>query len=209
MRLLSFIPADWQGATAIVAGSGAGLTPEVARVCAASGHRVIAINDAHRLLPTADILYACDSDWWYEYDGVLDFPGQRWSSHEAGPTSKNDKLKCGERWDLTLCMGRRGKGFSTNPAYIHYGQNSGFQGINIALLLGATKILLVGFNMQGTHFFGRHPTKLRNSDPRVFVQNFVQAAHTDYAPKGVSIINCTPGSALKCYPIQAIEEAVK
>lgn len=206
MRLLPSIAPDWPGSTVVVAGSGASLTEPVAALAATSGHRIIAVNDTHRLLPTADILYACDADWWKAHDGVLGFAGERWSSHDE---AKNNKLPCAEKWDLTLCFGRTLAGFSSNPAYIHYGQNSGFQAINIAILRGAKRILLIGFDMQGPNFFGRHPEGLRNSDKRVFVANFNAAMRADRAPKGVEIINCTPGSALKCFRNIPFEDALR
>lgn len=200
----------WPGSTVIVAGTGPSLTPEVADACKRSGLLTIVINDAHRLMPWAGVLYACDEAWWTEHDGALGFAGERWSSHD---TEKNGKLKCADRWGLSLVWGRRGNGFSTNPAHIHYGDNSGFQGINLALLWGATTVLLVGFNMQHVnkkeHFFGRHSHMLRNSNPRMFIKAFEIAARPDLMPKGVTIINCTPDTALQCFVQIPLDEALK
>lgn len=198
------------GTTVIVAGSGPSLTPEVAELCDASGAACVAVSDAHRLMPWADVLYSCDAAWWNLYDGMLDFRGERWSSHSEG---KDDKLRCALRWHLQLVAGIERPGFSGNPALIHYGQNSGYQAINLALHMGATRVLLVGYNMknvgQRNHFFGRHPSHLRNSDPTVFIKHYDRAAKLlPHSHPQVRIINCTENSALKCWPYVPLAQAL-
>ena len=49
--------------------------------------RVIAVNDAWRLAPWADILYACDGRWWRHHKGVPEFTGS--SSRNARPRRRN------------------------------------------------------------------------------------------------------------------------
>jgi hypothetical protein len=207
---ISEIALRWLGKTVVVAASGPSLTKETADAC--KGVLTVCVNDAHRLFPWAEVLYACDAAWWHEYDGVLEFLGERCSSHSSSKKDKNDKQQAADRWGLKLVEGRHGNGFSTNPAFIHYGENSGFQAINLAILFGARRLLLVGFDMHNPngkrHFFGNHPKELRNSDPRVFIKNFVKAANPVLMPKGVQIINCTPGSALECFPRMALKDAL-
>lgn len=192
-----------------MAGTGPSLNLEVTQAC--KGLRAIAVNDAHRLMPWADVLYACDAAWWHEYDGMLDFAGERWSSHSQG---KDEKLKCGERWGLKLIAGKYGTGFSHDPTYLNYGNNSGFQAMNLAMHFGAARILLIGFNMHSPegkrHFFGNHPKELRNSDARTFVKTFDQAAQLLKNDKNfkTEIINCTDNTALKCFKCMPLIEAI-
>jgi hypothetical protein len=40
--------------------------------------RVIAVNDAYRLAPFADVLYACDEKWWKWHQGVPSFTGLKY-----------------------------------------------------------------------------------------------------------------------------------
>jgi hypothetical protein len=190
----------------VVAASGPSLTPEVAK--AVRGHPAIAVNDAYRLLPFADVLYACDSSWWLAHKGAMDFKGERWSSHGvAGRVRHNDKSEVGPRFRLNLIEGRDGEGFSTDPSAIHYGSNSGFQAVNMAILWGATRIILVGFDMHGTHFFGTHPRGLRNTTNfKNFIRAFDRAATR--LPAGVEILNATPGSALRCFPMVSLHDAL-
>ena len=196
----------------IVAGAGPSLTPEVAAACA--GLPVIAVNDAYRLFPGARALYACDADWWRVHDGCPDFAGEKWSSHTVDPNGHhNDKLESGvaRQYGLRLIEGRDGDGFSFEPNVIHYGSNSGFQAVNLALQFGARRVVLVGFDMRlvdgARHFFGDHPEPLRNGGAYTnFIRAFRSAAAT--LPDNVEIINATPGSALKCFPMMELREAL-
>lgn len=168
--------------------------------------------DAHRLLPFADKLYGCDAKWWNHYQGVPEFTGEKWSSHDERSTS-NNKIECAERWGLSLVQGANadGVGFSLDPGLIHYGNNSGYQSINLAILLGSPYIVLVGFDMshkgQG-HFFGAHPGNLFNQQAyEKWVPQFDRAAKD--LPDTITIINATPDSAIKCFPMMSLEDAIE
>jgi hypothetical protein len=202
----------WKDMTAIVAATGPSLTEAVAERCRLAHDQddsvaVLAVNDAWRLMPWADALYACDAAWWRHHDGT-DFVGDKWSSHHP---NGNDKVELAKRYRLQLVAGKTEKRFSTDPSCIHYGGNSGFQAVNLALLFGARRIVLVGFDMHAAsgkaHFFGDHPPRLRRStNYERFVPAFAEAAKS--VPAGVSIINATPGSALRCFPVMAVHEAL-
>lgn len=160
------------------------------------------MNDAYRLLPYADILYACDEHWWQMHiaDVERSFFGERWTTHQAGPSIANDKSQLPPEWRLNCAAGKESGGFSTDRTTLHYGGNSGFQAINLALLKGATRVVLVGFDMRvvagARHFFGDHPEPLSNAaDYRKFVRHFERAARECRVP----IVNATPGSALDCF----------
>jgi len=212
---------SWPDERCIVAAPGPSLTPEVAhRVRMArwtEGWRLIVVNDAYRRLPVADILYGCDETWWDLHKGCPEFHGERWSSHEQDPDPKqihgNDKGEAAVRYGLTLVRGQDGDEFSFCNKFIRYGSNAGFQAINLALLKGCNDIVLVGFDMRHvaglSHFFGDHPAQLRRTADegyRGFARHFERAARA--LPADVFIVNATPGSALKCFPILDLEEAL-
>lgn len=201
----------WQDMAAIVAATGPSLTEDVAERCrrahATGTHAVLAVSDAWRLMPWADALYSCDRVWW-DFN-TTDFKGDKWSSHHL---PDNDKQVAARRHGLDLVRGRAGQGFSTEPTHIHYGSNSGFQAVNLALLLGARRIVLVGFDMRlvdgRSHFFGDHPAGLRKT---ANYQNFIRAFEVAAAslPAGVEILNATRGSALTCFPSVDLERALQ
>lgn len=158
---------------------------------------VIAVNDAYRLLPDADILYACDARWW-DYHNPQ-FKGQKWSSHNPSPRINDNKADAARKHGLHLVPGFDGEGFKLDFG-IHYGSNSGFQAVNLAIALGARRIRLVGFDMHGRHFFGDHPKELGNPDFPTFIAAFERAA--ELLPSHIEIVNCTPDSALTCFPFE-------
>ncbi len=168
--------------------------------------RIIVVQDAYRLMPWADVLYGCDARWWNAHDGCADFAGEKWSTHSKQSCS-DDKLEVGEKYGLRLIKGAAGAGFSADPSVIHYGDNSGFQALNLAILLGSPYIVLVGFDMRHvsgkSHFFGDHPQGLFQRDEyQSFARKFGKA------PDGVTIINATPDSALRCYEMMDLEDAL-
>ena len=72
------IAEDWIGETVVCIGGGPSLT--LADVTSIAGKaRVIAINDAYRMAPWADMLYACDLKWWRWHDGAPYFLGEKWT----------------------------------------------------------------------------------------------------------------------------------
>ena len=205
------IKPDWN-CPVVVAATGPSLTADVAAKVRRARWpeeriRVVAVNDAYRLLPYADILYACDERWWrFHIESVAKmFHGERWTTHEEKSES-NNKRAIPPEWGIKAVAGAGQPGFSTDGAVVHYGSNSGFQAVNLAILKGATRVILVGFDMRGKgHFFGDHPEPLHNrTNYSDFVREFRAAARRCTVP----ILNATPGSGLDCWPIVTLEEAL-
>jgi hypothetical protein len=194
------------GRTVIVAAPGPSLTPKVAERC--RNHTVVAIKEAYRLLPWAEVLYGCDGKFWDRRDGCPDFDGEKWSSH--GGNSIDDKIRFAKRYDLKLVHGKSGTTFSLDPKHIHYGNNSGFQAINLTILFGATNIVLVGFDMRevngNPYFFGKHPARNQAAPYAKFVPTFANAAKR--LPSNIKIVNATPDSVLTCWPLVDLDSAL-
>ena len=69
------VPRLWPGATVACLGCGPSLNAD--QVVLLRGRaRVIAINDAWRVAPWADVLYGCDGRWWRKHGGVPGFGGR-------------------------------------------------------------------------------------------------------------------------------------
>lgn len=171
----------------------------------------MAVNDAYKLLPFADALYACDGRWWDLHKGCPDFVGEKWSSHDE---TFNKKIERARRYGLKLIRGERGDRFSFDRSYIRYAGNSGFQAVNLVMHFGARLIILVGFDMRlvdgKQHFFGSHPGSMlpiREDIVMNWRRRFSEAAK--HLPHGIEIINATPGSALDCFPQMSLLEALK
>ena len=82
--------------------------------------------------------------------------------------------------------------------------------MNLALHLGAAKIVLLGYDMErdGTkeHWFGSHPVKIP-SPYKKFIQHFDQVAPM-LKRMGIDVVNCTRRTALKCFPKQPLTQAL-
>jgi len=210
------IQADWAGEPCFVAAPGPSLTPEVVSKVRMTRWvdqwRVIAVQDAYKLMPWADAMYGCNPSWWRVHKDCNGFAGEKWSTHEVG-NNLNDKREAAELYKINIVRGKDGDEFSFDPGVIHYGSNSGFQAINLAILKGCTQIVLVGFDMRHvggkSHFFGDHPKELHtNTDQhfRGYVKRFDRAAKN--LPAHISIVNATPGSALTSFRMTSLEEAI-
>ena len=197
----------WPGERAIVIACGPSATAEAAESC--RGFNVIAVSDAWRLAPFAHVLYSCDARWWNAHNGARGFAGERWTSWDK--QREKEQKAAAKQYGLHLVAGARRPGFSTE-APIHYGNNSGFQAVNLAILFGAALVVLVGFDMRRQagrlHFFGDHKDRHLSNTPDFAKMrgDFAEAAKT--IPAGVSIVNATPQSALTCFPLVTLTEAL-
>lgn len=164
--------------------------------------RVIAINDAVRLCPWADVLYACDGKWINQYQGVPSFPREKYSM------TVNSR-----RYPAWVKLRNAGPvGLSRDPSSLCTGSNSGYQAINLAVHLGAARILLLGYDMQRhsgkSHFFGEHPQGWLPSPYKKFLQAFPSLV-APLAAAGVEVINCSRVTALTTFPRQDLATALE
>lgn len=98
---------------------------------------------------------------------------------------------------------------------IHNGGNSGYQAINLAYLWGARRLVLLGFDCKKDkagkrHWFGEHPSPLTLTQESTYAdwrRNFTALA-ADLKKEGVEVINCSPDSALACWPRLPISQVL-
>lgn len=167
--------------------------------------RVIAINDAWRLAPFADLLYAADGPWWLKYRGVPDFAGEKWTQDKG-----EGAAEAAQRFGLHVVRSEIGKSVSFDPAYIAQGYNSAFQAMNLAVHFGAVRIVFLGLDCQAeagrTHWFGDHPPGLLKASPYPLFRAAFEAAAPQLREAGVEVINCSRATALTCFRRATIEE---
>jgi hypothetical protein len=205
------VPRRWPGETVVILASGPSLAAEdAARVGGKA--RVVAVSDAWRAAPSAELLYAADAPWWDHDDGAkhLGFAGEKWTQDQRSKTDA--QFKAAARWGLRLVHSAQRAGLSFDPALIHQGGNSGFQALNLAVLFGARRILLIGFDLQPTggrsHFFGDHPGALNQQIPFGSFRAAFEAAAPQLAEAGIVVVNCSRATALTCFPRLPLEEAL-
>jgi hypothetical protein len=230
-RFSEVLPA-WSGQVAVVIGGGASLTREQVKAVevnhAQSQCRAIAVNDAYLWAPWADVCYFADSHWWrWHTEGVAKpalgltaadvrdrfarFGGQKCSIQNSGANVADEAVHIVRNRTFPA----HGIGLSDDPRALITGRNSGFQGMNLAILAGAATVILLGFDGRPApdgreHFHGGHPRRTPAEAYPLYVDAMV-AAHAAIAARGVRVINATPGSAIDCFdrmPLSvALEEA--
>ena len=87
------------------------------------------------------------------------------------------------------------------------GKNSGYQAIGLAYHYGATKIVLVGYDMKnpGQHWHGDHPHNWGNAlGVDDWVSNFYDLAK-DLEIMGVDVVNCTIDTAITAFRRDSLE----
>lgn len=196
------MPRAWAGQTVAVLASGPSLTREQCE--AVKGRcRVIAVNNQGidtvcdgqvmpAMAPWAEVLYAADAKWWNAYrEPALKFAGLKLTIRSSPHPTVYWLRQSPERV------------FDKRPEYLVTGGNSGYQALHIAIQQGASRVLLLGFDLKPNgkrkHWFGNHPGSLNT------VSNYAQwiGAFGRLAlllPKlGVEVLNCSPDSALKCF----------
>lgn len=95
------------------------------------------------------------------------------------------------------------------------GGNSGFQALNIAAQLGADRIILVGFDMNDDHpqhWYGRNRWPMANNPDRSNFRRWRDGFGTAAAQlraMGVRVVNASPKTALTCFPVMGLDEAMK
>lgn len=192
--------------TAVCIANGTSLTKEDVEFCKGKG-KIYAVKEAALLAPFADVLYAADVDWWKLPTNKLakEFQGEKWTvADDSNPEIKQAVKDFG----LKTIKYMSSAVWSSDPSYIATGHNSGFQAINLAVLHGASRVILLGYDMgysgQNKHWWtGQVKRDSRWSDYQKWIRHFNQAAPLIPVP----VINATRGGNLECFARMPINEA--
>lgn len=145
---------------------------------------VVAINDTFQLAPWADALVAQDVEWWKQHPEAHEFAARKFSTNRIEGVQQIES------------------------PFIRKSSSSGLLAMEVALRMGANRLLLLGFDMRGSHYFGPHQNGLRNTSPGRFEIFKTKMQEWAKAHPRVEIVNCTPGSALAAFRMSTIEEAL-
>lgn len=209
--------------TAVILATGPSLTKEVLETALKGQEQglwsVYGMNRTWRDFPTLDGFLACNPEFFdVEWErGLKDIKAPKWTWCK----------KTSAKYGINFINGKWQEGFSKDPNVIHYGHSSGFQLPQIAYHAGFRKLLLCGYDMKFAsdydgknkrigssprHYFGEYEDKSLNHWPSVKVRDGVHIElieHFSKVPKlnpEVEIINCSLGSAMKCFPMANITD---
>jgi hypothetical protein len=194
----------WATRPAVVIASGPSLSDEqlqlVEQAHLEERVHVIAVNNTIERAPWADVAYFGD------YTAIKHYlPRLRPQSSCEWVTIDR---AASERWRLTYLRPATANGLSLDR--VHLNGNSGAQGVGAAACFGARKIVLVAFDMRQVdgraHWFGQHPKPLVQTQLYGQWLHQFEALAADAKKLGIDIVNCTPGSALRCVRAGNLEE---
>lgn len=186
--------------TVVILAGGPSLSREDVKYVESFGVDILGVNDAYRICDKLTILYACDRKWWFHhYARISDMPFRKISLEDAG-YPRIEKMEDDGPGGISLEWPK-----------IRTGRNSGYQAINLAILLGYKRIILLGYDMQYTggrvHWFGDHPKPLNNA-PLERIKYWIMVFNDmkDELPEDIEIINASRETALECFKRVNLEE---
>ena len=165
--------------------------------------KVCVVNTTFRMAPWADVLYACDGGWWREYGPEVDqkFTGDMYCYAQFGTRFGAKQVPSAGQTGLTSRQGS-----------ITTGGNSGHQAIHLVRNFGATRIILLGFDMAHTggqaHWHGNHPRGLGNAGSCAQWVKLMRPLAEGLKAEGVEVINCSRHTALDCFEKTELTEAL-
>lgn len=187
------VPREWAGETVVILAGGPSVNQQDLSLL--SGRRVIAINSAWKLYPSADVLFFADGRWWQHFRP--DFAGMCVST---GVTT-SPRVKRLEKVEPVA--------MSTDPRNLALKTSSVSGAINLALHFGAGKIVLLG--VDGKQSNGRRHAHDDNYPWPLIDGCFDKhaAEFRQVAPSiPVAVINCSPVSDLDLWPRMTLEQAL-
>ena len=192
----------WPESTVYILGGGPSLKQEDVELL--RGHRFIAVNDSFKLgINWIDVVWFSDCRWYdWNFPELMNFKGFIMGC----PPCSCDHMR--------VLKVKRGNysGLSDDPSRVFWNKNSGSSAINLATLLGAKRVVLLGFDMQvlnGKNNWHQHHKFIPRTNvyKDLFLPCFDKIA-ADAKELGVEILNATVGSAISAFPMVNLREVL-
>lgn len=170
---------------------------------------VIAVNRSFEKCNNPEILFSGDPRFWqYMFAGTLgDEPTKAFDTFEGLKVGIDRAYVFPESIKTVPYASKFGWSFDEGVAL---GLNSGFAALNLAVLLGANPIYLLGFDMRGSngkqtwHHDGYPTNNGANVYPE-YIKEFERIA-PELAERGIEVINLNKNSSLKCFKKEPFPE---
>jgi len=205
------VPKLWPGATVAILGGGPSLIGQ--DLCydleaLLSPFRIIGVNNSYRFGPWVDVCWFGDSNWYKQHHYELrTFPGLKICCQpqlEDDPGARAEGIK-------VIARGQP-EGLERRKGYVCWNRSSGASAINLAVIFGAKRIILLGFDMRvinGTKNWHKDHRSQDHDPFERFLQPF-PAIKRDAEKMKVEILNATPDSGLKdLFPYVTLSEIAK
>lgn len=199
------VPHIWDGDTVFIIGGGPSLIGFDASCIL--NRRVIAVNCAFKLGQFDAMFYGDPLFPNLFGQGLDEFAGLK-------ITTRDEHL--GRPGIRVVLRNGNAYGLSLKPDTLHWNLSSGACAINLAVLLGAGKIVLLGFDMHQVDGRNNFHTDYLNSDgSHAAVGDYHRMASRfpaiakDLEKLCIPCLNACPTSSLDCFPKVTIEEALQ
>ena len=207
----------FKGHTIACLATGPSFSPRQADIARAKGFTLFGCNNVWRDVPDLAVLYACNEGWWAHYwsDELAKYSAEKWTTNQVAA----------KKFGLNLIAEIDRAGLSSDEAYVHHGHGSGYTLVNLAYLMGAERIILLGYDCKFApdydgqamkvgssprHYFGEYPSALHHW-PYFSIKNGIHVEmlrlwESVAKQNAVEIVNCSAGSAIECFPKARIED---
>lgn len=170
---------------------------------------MIVVNSSFLRAPFADVLFAGDWPWWKRYAEKAAagewrrFAGEKWT------TSDRAKRELGCEHVRSVAQRHAVRMHSA----IFAGVNSGHNAVALAGLFGASRIVLLGFDMGHApdgrvHWHPDHPNPLGNGGDFPSWRRALGVLIAELRLRGTVVVNASRSSALTCCERIPLEEAL-
>ena len=164
-----------------------------------------------------DVIHGCNYQFWDHYwQDIKRYNCHKWTTRPELKGKYEGLSYIKEKWI---------DGLSTNPDYIAAHHGTGPQVLNLAYHYGCKVMLLIGWDMRfpgkisdkeytgKRHYFGEYESAMQHwprTESNGDLGGLIREMETIKPEKyGIEIINCTPDSAMTCFPMMDLDEAIK
>lgn len=174
---------------------------------------ILGVNRAFEIVSSdrLDALYACDQKFWLHYGDQVPGACRKYTLDKGW----QDKKLLAEHRDLTVMQALTAEGISTKWPCLCTGQNSGYQALNLAYLLGFREVYLLGYDLKPgpggkIHWHDDHPKPMHNpkADRLKKWRRHYEDAAPLYRDLGCSVTNLSRETALLCFHCMTLEGAL-
>lgn len=162
----------------------------------------IAINRAYEVVPNAEVLYWTDHQFYrWHQEGINAFQGLKYTCRPIRVPTQN----------VNFLRGNNKRGLDERTTHVCHGNNSGYGAINLAIHLGAKRIVLLGYDLHSdentTHWHDGYPRR-HNHSIYDRLMHYFDSVVAPLNSLGIEVINANPKSRLDAFKKMKLEEAL-
>lgn len=187
------VPKIWKGERCFIIAGGPSVEFDG---CRNLKGRIIAIKHSVLIRPDADVMFWAGAQWHRENPFLIgQHRGEMLVKRKVDATIPGwiKQVSREPIGDDGIC------GFGRDAGYLG-GLCAGGAALNLAASLGATRIILVGYDFTGRHWFPGHPAPIATDEQNARHQISIERMADPLAELGVKVVNASLTSRLTCFP---------